>query len=92
MFISSGLVITCDPKDIVLDNQLGNNHVGFSILYCQSNVSAIMTIWKWPLSYTILDGYTLRKLFISNDETHIPIVDDEGEIGEIGVKKKQDTF
>jgi hypothetical protein len=33
--------------------------------------------------------HTLRKLFISNDETHIPIVDDEGKIG---VKKKQYTF
>jgi len=89
VFISSGCVITCDPKETILDNQLGKNHVGLSILYCQSNVSAIMTIWKWPLSYTILDGYILRELFISNNETHIPIVDNEGEIG---VKKKQDTF
>jgi hypothetical protein len=36
-----------------------------------------------------LDGYTLKNLSFWDNETHIPIVDDEGEIG---VKKKQYTF
>jgi hypothetical protein len=38
---------------------------------------------------TILDGFILRELIISYDETHVPIVDDEGQIG---VKKKQYIF
>jgi hypothetical protein len=36
-----------------------------------------------------LDGYSLRRLLISYDESHIPIVDEEGETG---VRKKQYTF
>jgi hypothetical protein len=36
-----------------------------------------------------LDGFTLRELFISYDETHIPTIDDERQIG---VKKKQCIF
>jgi hypothetical protein len=45
-----------------------------------------MTICKWPWFQTILDGFTLREIFISYDETHIPTVDDEGQIG---VRKKK---
>jgi hypothetical protein len=36
-----------------------------------------------------LDEYTLRKFLLSYDETHVPIVGDEGEIG---VRKKQYIF
>jgi hypothetical protein len=46
IFITTGRVIACDPKEIVFDNQLSEDHVGVSIFYCPSNVSTIMTIWK----------------------------------------------
>jgi hypothetical protein len=48
-----------------------------------------MTIWKWPLAQNIVDGYSLRQLLVSYDESKIPTIDEEGEIG---VRKKQYTF
>jgi hypothetical protein len=48
-----------------------------------------MTIWKWPLAQTIMDGYSLKQFLISYDENNIPTIDEEGEIG---VRKKQYTF
>jgi hypothetical protein len=44
VFIVTRCVITCDPKEAVLDNQLGEDHVGLNILYCPKDVSTIMTI------------------------------------------------
>jgi hypothetical protein len=49
MFIRSGRVIACDPREVVLDNQLSEDHVGMSILYYLNNISVVMMIWKWPL-------------------------------------------
>jgi hypothetical protein len=60
-----------------------------SILYFLNNVSTVMTIWKWPLAQTIVDGYSLRQLLVSCDESKIPTIDEEGEIG---VRKKQYNF
>jgi hypothetical protein len=60
VFIAKGRVIACDPMDTVLDDQLAEDHVGLCIMCCPSIVSVVMTIWKWPLTGTILDGYSLR--------------------------------
>jgi hypothetical protein len=49
-------------------------------------VSTMMTIWKWPLAQTILDGYSFIKHLIAFNETHIAYVDD---VGTIGVKKNK---
>ncbi len=46
IFIANGHVITYDAKEVVLNNQLNEDHVGVSIFYCPSNVSMVMTIWK----------------------------------------------
>jgi hypothetical protein len=46
--------------ELVFDDWLGEDDVGLRIFYCLGIVLAIMTIWKWPLSQTILNGYTLR--------------------------------
>ncbi len=48
-----------------------------------------MTIWKWSLVQTILDGYPFIEHLISFNETHITNVDD---VGAIGVKKKKYSF
>ncbi len=48
-----------------------------------------MIIWKWPLVQTIVDGYSLKQLLIFYNESNIPTIDEEGEIG---VRKKQYTF
>jgi hypothetical protein len=71
-------VIACDPREVIFDNQLGEDHVGVSILYCLTNVSTIMTIWKLPLVQKIVDGYSLKQLLISYDENNIPIIYEEG--------------
>jgi hypothetical protein len=89
LFIASGHVISCDPKEVVFDNQLGEDHVGVNILYCLNNISMVITIWKWPLAQTIVDRYSIRQLFVSYDECNIPTIDEEGKIV---VRKKQYTF
>ncbi len=60
-----------------------------SILYCLNNVLVVMMIWKWPLVQMILNGYSLRQLLMSYNESNILIIEEEGEIG---VRKKQYTF
>ncbi len=44
LFVVSGRVIACDPREVVLDNQLGEDHVGVSILYCSDNILMVVTI------------------------------------------------
>jgi hypothetical protein len=34
----------------VLDDDLGEDHVGLFILYCLNDILVIMNIWRWPLS------------------------------------------
>jgi hypothetical protein len=86
VFIKEGWVVAYDPHEIVLDNQLGEAHVGLCILYCLEIVSTLMTIWRWSLAQTIIDMYALRKHLITFNETHI--LDDE-DVGIVGVKKKK---
>jgi hypothetical protein len=74
---------------MVHSNQLGEDRVEVSILYCSNNILVVMTIWKWSLAQTIMDGYSWKHLFVSYDEINIPTVDEEGEIG---VNKMQYTF
>jgi hypothetical protein len=81
VFIAKGWVVTCDSHETVLDDQLGEDHVGLSILYCPMTMSTMITIWKWLLAQIILDGYPLGKYFITFNETHIPDVDDVRIIG-----------
>jgi hypothetical protein len=47
-----------------------------------------MTIWRWPLSETILDGHSLKAFLEFYDENHISYVEE----GKIGMNKKQYTF
>jgi hypothetical protein len=39
------------PKEEVLDDDLGEDHVGLCILYCLDDILVIMNIWRWPLSF-----------------------------------------
>jgi hypothetical protein len=52
-FVASGHVITCDPRGVVLDNQLGEDHVEMNILYYPNNVSTVMKFRRWSLAQTI---------------------------------------
>jgi hypothetical protein len=58
-------------------------------MYYPSIVSTVMMISKWPLSRTIIDGYSLRKHLVKYNEG---VVLDFDEVGVIGVRKKQYTF
>jgi hypothetical protein len=50
LFIASGHVIAYDPREVVFNNQLGEDHVEMSILYCPNSISMYMTIWMWSLA------------------------------------------
>ncbi len=71
--------------DAILDDQLREDHVGLCILCCPNIVSTVMTIWRWPLARTILDGYSLREHLVKYSKG---LVVDDDEVGIIGVKKK----
>jgi hypothetical protein len=85
VFIAKGQMAACDPQEIILDDQLDEDHVELCIWYYPGIVSIVMTIWKWSLAQTILDKYPLRKHIIAFNETHI-LGDDD--VGAVGVKKK----
>ncbi len=48
-----------------------------------------MMILKWPLSQTIIDGYSLRKHLVKYSECFVL---DINEVGVIGVRKKKKLF
>jgi hypothetical protein len=45
------------------------------------NISTIMTIWKWPLANIIMEGFLLKEILFSYDESYILEVDVERMIG-----------
>ncbi len=45
-----------------------------------------MTIWKWSLTQTTMEGFSLKDILFSYDENYVSKVDVEGMIG---VKKKK---
>ncbi len=69
--IVEGRIVTCDPKKLILDNNLGEIDVGVTILSCANDRSQIMSIWRWPLSQTIIDGHCLLSFLIAYDEHHV---------------------
>jgi hypothetical protein len=78
VFLTKGHVVVCDSLEVVIDDRLGEEHVGLCILSCLAIVSIMMTIWKWPLAQIILDGYPFIEHLISFNETYIPDVGDVG--------------
>ncbi len=45
-----------------------------------------MIIWKWPLTQTTKEGFSLKEILFSYDENYVPKVDVEGMIN---VKEKK---
>ncbi len=68
-----------DLKEAILDNILGHDHVDLTIFYCLRDILIILTIWKWPLTQTIMEGFLLKELLLSYSESYV--VDVEGMIG-----------
>jgi hypothetical protein len=87
--ITEGRIVACDLKELVLDDDLNEINVAVTILSYPNDRSQIMSIWRWPLSQTILDGHFLSSLLIAYDEHHVLEEDEEGVLG---VKKKDYTF
>jgi hypothetical protein len=42
--------MTFDSREVILDDILGDDHFGLTILYYLGDISTVMTIWKWPLA------------------------------------------
>jgi hypothetical protein len=57
---------------VVLDDWLGEDHVGLSIMYCLGTMLVVMAIWKWPLFWIIFYHYFLREHLLSHNEGHVP--------------------
>jgi hypothetical protein len=83
-------IVTCDPKEHILDNNPGEIDVGVMILSCANDRSQIMLIWRWPLSQTILDGHYLLSFLVAYDKHHV-LEEDEGVVG-AHLKKKITHF
>jgi hypothetical protein len=49
-FIVKGQLIACDPREVMFNDDLGEDHVGIFILFCPYDISAVMSIWRWQLS------------------------------------------
>jgi hypothetical protein len=45
-----------------MDDILGQDHVDLTIYYYTRNISMVMTIWKWSLAYTIVEGFLLKRI------------------------------
>jgi hypothetical protein len=44
VFLTKGRVTTFDPREVIMDNILKDDHFGLTILYCLGDISMIMTI------------------------------------------------
>jgi hypothetical protein len=44
VFVVGGQAMASDPREAILDNILGDDHVGLTVLYCFRDISVIMTI------------------------------------------------
>jgi len=86
VFLTRGHVMAFNPKEVILDDILGDDHFGLTILYYLGDISKLMTIWKWSVIYKTMEGFLLNELLLSYDETYLPEVDVEGMIG---VKEKK---
>jgi hypothetical protein len=59
IFIVKRQIIACDPMEVVFDDDLGEDLIGFLIFYCLDDILVIMDNCRWPLSQT--HGGTLIK-------------------------------
>jgi hypothetical protein len=62
--------MVCDLREVILDDILGDGHVSLTILNYPRNVSIVMTIWKWPLTQTTMEGFLLKETFFSYNENY----------------------
>jgi hypothetical protein len=66
--IVKGQINACDPKEVVLDENLGEIIIGVTILSYPRDITEVMPIWRWLLSQTILNGHSLFMLLGFYDE------------------------
>ncbi len=85
--LAKGHVIAFNLKEAIMDNILTHDHVNLTIFYCLGDISVVRTIWKQLLVQTIMEGFSLKELLVSHNESYIPEVDVEGMIGANKKKK-----
>ncbi len=89
VMIIEGWINACNPREPILDEDLGETNVGVTILNYTCDIAQVMSIWRWFLSQTILDGFQLFELLVVYNDHHMSNDNDEGALG---VKKKQYCF
>ncbi len=62
VFLVKGHVTASNPRKAIMDDILGQDHVDLTIYYYTRNISMVMTIWKWSLAYTIVEGFLLKRI------------------------------
>jgi hypothetical protein len=87
--LMKGLVMVFEMRETILDNILGHDHVDLTIFYYPRDNSMVLIIWKWLLTQTIMEGFSLKEFLLSYNESYILEVDVEGMIG---LKKKKYGF
>jgi hypothetical protein len=86
VFLAKVRVMIFNLGEEILDDFLGHDHVNLTILSYLGDISTIMTIEKWPLIQTTMEGFFLKEFLLSYDENYVPKVDVEGMIS---VKEKK---
>jgi len=77
LFVANGCVIVSDPREGVLDNQFGEDHVNVNILYCLNNFSGYDNL-EMAIGTNHCGWALLKQLFVSYDENKILTVDEKG--------------
>lgn len=86
VMIVKGRINACDPKEVVLDENLGETTVGVTILSYPCDITKVMSIWRWLLSQKNLNGHSIFTLLGVYDEHN---ASNDNNKGMINVKKKK---
>jgi len=76
--IAKRWMIACGLRELVLDEDLSENHVIVTIYgIAKSQITNYVHLDIWPLTQTIFDGHYLWSLFSSYDQHHMLEYDEE---------------
>jgi len=71
VFLAKDCVTTSNLRETIMDDILGHDHVDLTMPYCLGNILVVMTIWKWPLAQTTMEGFSLKELLLSYNESYV---------------------
>jgi hypothetical protein len=62
--IVKGHINACNPKEVVVGEDLGETNVGMTILSYPCNIIKVMSIWRWLMSQTIFNGHSFIRYWV----------------------------